>query len=162
MLQLAVADDLLDLRRQQLLALLLAHLDHLVAEDAHVHLSLQLAVPAGASVIGYESQRVDQILERVLLLVAARDERAERVLVEGAAALRVHIADHLRNLGLARVEVEAAHDRPQVVRLDEAICILIEETEDLSDLRDHDIREHLSLVARAGAPRSLHHLTKIF
>ena len=73
-LQLAITHDLLNLRRQQLFALLLAHFDHLVAEDAHVHLCLQLAVSACTAVICDESECVDQIFKRVLLLVAPRDE----------------------------------------------------------------------------------------
>ena len=161
-LQLAVTYDLLDLCRQQLLALLLAHFDHLVAEDAHVHLCLQLTVSACTAVVSDESECVDQVFECVLLLVAPRDKRTEGVLVEGAAALGVHVADHLGDLRLAWVEVEAAHDCTQVISLNKSICILIEETEYFTDLRNHDIREHFSLVARAWAPCRLHHIFYVY
>ena len=62
MLQLAIANDLFDLRWQQLLALLFAHLNHLVAEHDHAHLRLQFAVSTGTAIVSDQSERLDQVL----------------------------------------------------------------------------------------------------
>ena len=137
-IQLAVADNFFNLRRQELLALLFSHLDHLIAEHTHIHLCLQFTVATG-SIICDQAERFDQILQRVLLLVSTGDQRAKRVLIERAAALRVYIADHLCHLGFAWVEVEAANDRTQVICLHETIGILVEQTEDFADLGDHHV-----------------------
>ena len=72
MLQLAIAHDFLDLCRQQLLALFFAHFDHLIAENAHVHLGLKFSI--ATCIISDQSERFYQVFQGVLLLVAACDQ----------------------------------------------------------------------------------------
>ena len=158
MLQFTIADDLFNLRRQQLFALLLAHFDHLVAENPNVHLRLDFAVSTCAAVICDKSESFDQVLQRVFLLVAASYQRTQRVLVERSALLRVHISDHFLDFGLAWIEVEASDDRAQIASLDEPIGILVEQTENFTDLRYHDVRKNFTFITCAGAPRVHRHL----
>ena len=124
MIELAIADDLIDLRDQELLTLLFAKLRDLVLEGYNIHLSLQFIAN---TIFGDQAQSFHYVLQRLLFFRPARYQRTQGVLIERAATFWVHISDHLCYLGLAGIHIKTANDCAEVARLNKSIRVLVEE-----------------------------------
>lgn len=147
--ELAVCYDFFYIVVEQILSILFALGGHLIFEVVHIKcegLVLVVALLGCLCVLTQNLKRLNHVLKCVGLLGSARYKRNQTVLIKTACLLRVYVLLHFCNFSFSGVEVEATHNRAEVVGGHVAVRVLVEQSEDLPDLCNNYFIQNLRFL----------------